>query len=101
MSQETPPPQSKAAPPGEPAGAPELPNLDDPESDRISLRGLGPVSPSVDLARTVPEIINRRSRGRFFGRKRLSDRLPLEWLSLTMLLLLAAIYAVLKLFVTS
>lgn len=73
----------------------------DSEADRISLRGLTPVSPSVDLARTVPQIINRRSRGRFFGRKRLSDRLPLEWLSLAMLILLAAIYAVLKLFATS
>lgn len=105
MSQETPPPQgpakAHAAPPGGTAGAPDLPGPDDPEADRISLRGLGPVSPSVDLARTVPEIINRRSRGRFFGRKRLSDRLPFEWLSLAMLILLAAIYAVLKLFATS
>jgi hypothetical protein len=88
-------PETRAAPPA------PAPAAEDPEADRISLRGLAPVSPSVDLARTVPAIINRRSRGRFFGRKRLSDRLPLEWLSLSMLLLLAAIYAVLKLFAAS
>jgi hypothetical protein len=69
----------------------------DQEEDRISLRGLSSVSAPVDLTRTVPDLIRRRSRGRFFGRKRLFDRLPLEWLSLGMLLLLAGIYAALKL----
>jgi type VI protein secretion system component VasF len=73
----------------------------DPEADRISLRSLSQVSAPVDLARTVPELIRRRSQGRFFGRKRLADRLPLEWLSLGMLILLAAIYAALKMLSTN
>jgi len=68
------------------------------EADRVSLRGLAPVPAPVDLTRTVPELIRRRSRGRFFGRKRLGDRLPFEWISIGMLLLLAAIYAMLKMF---
>jgi hypothetical protein len=71
------------------------------DADRISLRGLSPISAPVDLTRTVPDLIRRRSRGRFFGRKRLSDRLPLEWMSLGMLLLLGAIYAALKLLSTN
>jgi type VI protein secretion system component VasF len=48
----------------------------------------------------VPDLIHRRSRGRFFGRKRLAERLPLEWISLAMLIVLAATYALLKLFFT-
>lgn len=70
----------------------------DAEADRIVLRSLSPKSAPVDLTRTVPELIRRRSRGRFFGPKPLSERLPFEWLSLAMLLFLAVIYAVLKLF---
>ncbi len=92
----TPDPEKEAPPSSATGAAPE-----DPDADRISLRSLRPVSPSVDLARTVPELINRRSRGRFFGRKRLGDRLPFEWLSLAMLLLLAAVYAALKLLFTN
>ena len=76
-------------------GEPEAPPPDD--ADRVSLRGLAPISAPIDLTRSVPELIRRRSKGRFFGRKRLSERLPFEWLSLGMLLLLAAIYAALKL----
>jgi hypothetical protein len=79
---------------GESAGR-EGPLPDD--ADRVSLRGLAPISAPIDLTRSVPELIRRRSKGRFFGRKRLSDRVPFEWLSLGMLLLLAAIYAALKL----
>lgn len=74
-------------------------SLDD--EDRISLRGLAPISAPVDLTRTVPELIRRRSQGRFFGRKKLADRLPFEWLSLGMLILLAAVYAALKLLSTN
>lgn len=75
----------------------EKKDREEEDADRISLRGLAPISAPVDLTRTVPDLIRRRSRGRFFGRKRLSDRLPLEWMSLGMLILLAAIYAALKL----
>ncbi len=50
-----------------------------------------------DLTSAVPDLIARRSRGRFFGRKPLGERLPLEWLSLVMLLLLGGLYLLLKL----
>jgi anti-sigma factor RsiW len=44
----------------------------------------------------VRDRIRRRSRGRFFGPRRLSQRLPLEILSLVMLGLVLAIYLVLQ-----
>ena len=69
----------------------------DLDADRVPLKGLSTIPSPIDLSSSVPDLIRRRSRGRFFGRKRLSDRLPLEWLSLGMLILLAAIYAALKL----
>jgi hypothetical protein len=59
--------------------------------------GLGKVSAPPDLATRVPQLIERRSRGRFFGRKPLSERLPLEWLSIAMLALLALLYALMRL----
>lgn len=49
------------------------------------------------LTEHVPEIIHRRSRGRFFAPKSGAQRLPLEWLSLGMLGLIALVYALLKL----
>ena len=61
------------------------------------LRGLPPMSAPVDLSSTVPETHPPPLARALLRRKRLSDRLPLEWISLGMLLLLAAIYAVLKL----
>ena len=79
----------------EPAGE------DDEElASRALLSGLSSVSPKNDLSKSVPDLIHRRSRGRFFGRKRLADRLPLEWISLAMLIVLAAAYALLKLLFT-
>jgi len=44
----------------------------------------------------VRDRIRRRSRGRFFGPRRLSQRLPLELMSLVMLGLVLAIYLVLQ-----
>ncbi|MBL9003772.1 MAG: hypothetical protein JNJ46_05965 [Myxococcales bacterium] len=86
---------------------PVEPGSDEPMDDRAEeqasralLSGLSSVSPPRDLAQSVPALIHRRSQGRFFGRKRLADRLPFEWISLIMLLVLAATYAVLKLFFT-
>jgi hypothetical protein len=63
---------------------------------RELLAKLNKVAAPPDLASRVPDLIQRRSAGRFFGKRRLADRLPLEWLSLIMLLLLALIYAVLR-----
>lgn len=91
----------KPGPPGEPTppigdGA-VLDDAAEEQASRALLSGLAPVSPPNDLGSTVPELINRRSRGRFFGRKRLADRLPLEWISLSMLVILALAYVLLKL----
>ena len=49
------------------------------------------------LQEQVPEIINRRSRGRFFAPRKGLERLPVEWLSLGMLGLIALVYLLLKL----
>jgi anti-sigma factor RsiW len=49
------------------------------------------------MQETVPGIIRRRSRGRFFAPRSLGERIPWEWISLGMLGLLAAIYVLLKL----
>jgi type VI protein secretion system component VasF len=59
--------------------------------------GLNKVSAPPDLSAKVPQLIERRSKGRFFGRKPLSERLPLEWLSIAMLALLALLYALMRL----
>ena len=64
---------------------------------RSLLAGLGPLSPPKDLSAKVPEIIERRSRGRFFGRKKLHERIPFVWVSLVMLLAASLLYAVLRL----
>ena len=66
------------------------------EGARALLGKLNKVAAPPDLASRVPALIQRRSAGRFFAKRRLADRLPLEWLSLVMLALLALIYAVLR-----
>ncbi|HMY56717.1 MAG TPA: hypothetical protein PKI49_10385 [Pseudomonadota bacterium] len=64
---------------------------------RSLLAGLTPLSPPLDLAAKVPQIIERRSRGRFFGRKKLHERIPFVWVSLVMLLVASLLYAVMRL----
>lgn len=67
------------------------------EDGAHSLLGkLNKVAAPPDLASRVPELIQRRSAGRFFAKRRLIDRVPMEWLSFVMLALLALIYAVLR-----
>lgn len=68
----------------------------DDDGARALLGKLNKVAAPPDLASRVPALIQRRSAGRFFAKRRLADRLPLEWLSLVMLALLALIYAVLR-----
>lgn len=68
----------------------------DENGARSLLGKLNKVAAPPDLASRVPELIQRRSAGRFFGKRRLIDRVPMEWLSLVMLALLALIYAVLR-----
>ncbi len=91
-----------AGQPAEPTAAESDPVSENEEelASRALLSGLSSVPPKDDLSKAVPDLIHRRSRGRFFGRKRLADRLPLEWISLTMLVVLAAAYALLKLLFT-
>lgn len=89
-------PAAPDSPPAASAGAGAGPD-DAPDEGVPVLSQLPRLSAPVDLTKTVPDIIHRRSRGRFFGRRSLGDRLPLEWISLAMLVAIAILYAVLKL----
>jgi hypothetical protein len=98
-SDHPPEPSSPPQPPATEAGGDRPDGDADAEADtgaRQLLAGLNKVSAPPDLASRVPELIQRRSAGRFFAKRRLADRLPLEWLSLVMLALLALIYAILR-----
>ncbi len=90
--------EQKPGPAASPESAP-TPVEDDAVAaeTRSLLAGLGRVTPTTDLSATVPDIIERRSRGRFFGRKRLHERIPFVWVSLVMLLVASLLYAVLRL----
>ena len=88
-----------------PAAEPKTPpneepsSLDDDQSaaeTRSILSGLGSVTPPTDLSEKVPQIIERRSRGRFFGRRRLVERIPFVWVSLLMLVVAALFYFVFR-----
>src|SRR4051794_30700192 len=68
----------------------------DDEAARALFGKLNKVAAPPDLASRVPDLIQRRSGGRFFTKRRIADRLPLEWVSLVMLAVLALIYAVLR-----
>jgi hypothetical protein len=59
--------------------------------------GLHKMVAPPDFAAGVRERIRRRSNGRFFGPRRLAERLPYELFSLVMLGLILAIYVVLQL----
>jgi alkylhydroperoxidase/carboxymuconolactone decarboxylase family protein YurZ len=85
--------ESSPIPPGPDAAA----EAAEEQASRALLSELGPAAPAIDLTRTVPDLINRRSQGRFFGRRSLADRLPLEWISLAMLISLGVLYTVLQL----
>ena len=63
---------------------------------RSLLSGLGTVEPPTDLSEKVPQIIERRSRGRFFGQRKIHERIPFVWVSLVMLLIAALLYGVLR-----
>lgn len=94
--------ESASAPKSALAPAADAPKLDsaaaetDEDGARALLGRLNRVAAPPDLASRVPELIQRRSAGRFFSKRRLIDRVPMEWLSLVMLALLALIYAVLR-----
>lgn len=61
-----------------------------------ALSGLNRVAAPDHFDREVAETIRRRSRGRFFGRKALGDRVPFELLAVLALLLGLALYFFLR-----
>lgn len=97
MSSTDSPSPSPAAQPPTPASEPPAAEADDQAARALLGKlKLNKVAAPPDLASRVPDLIQRRSAGRFFAKRRLADRLPLEWVSLVMLALLALIYAVLR-----
>ncbi len=88
---DSPPSSADAAASGDAA-----PVESDEPGSRALLGKLNRVAAPPDLASRVPALIERRSGGRFFAKRRLADRLPLEWVSLVMLTLLALIYGILR-----
>ncbi len=62
-----------------------------------AVSGLHKLAAPPDFADAVGKKIRRRSRGRFFGPRRLAERIPWEQFSLLMLAILLAIYIVLGL----
>jgi anti-sigma factor RsiW len=60
-----------------------------------SLSGLRPLPPPENFTRKVEQRIARRSRGRFFGHERVLMRLPFEWISFVIIILMLAVYMIL------
>jgi anti-sigma factor RsiW len=60
------------------------------------LRRLNRVAAPMQMRDSVPALIRRRSRGRFFGPRTRLSRVPIEWISLLMLGLVAAAYLLVK-----
>ena len=77
----------------DPAAKAELEALKKTLSSLYGLRAKAP-APPPDLANKVERRIRRRSRGRFFaqGSGRLLWRVPFEWISFIIILLLLALY---------
>ncbi len=57
-----------------------------------SLAGLGAVAPPQEFVSKVKQRIRRRSRGRFFGPQRLLTRIPFEWVSFVLILIMLLLY---------
>lgn len=57
-----------------------------------SLSGLHKLMPPEAFVSKVQQRINRRSRGRFFGRENLLTRIPFEWISFVIIILLLMLY---------
>ena len=57
-----------------------------------SLAALSPVKPPPDFERQVQQRIRRRSRGRFFQPESLLSRLPFEWISFVIIMLMLLMY---------
>lgn len=62
------------------------------EKTLSSLAGLAPVPPPKDFDRKVQQRIRRRSRGRFFKPDNLLNRIPFEWISFVIIMLMLVMY---------
>ena len=59
-----------------------------------SLSGLRSLPPPENFVRKVEQRIARRSRGRFFGQERVLMRIPFEWISFVIIILMLAVYMI-------
>jgi anti-sigma factor RsiW len=57
-----------------------------------ALAGLPSVAPPTEFAQSVQQRIRRRSRDRFFAPERLLTRIPFEWISFVIILLMLVMY---------
>lgn len=57
-----------------------------------SLSGLRPLPPPPDFGRKVQQRIRRRSRGRFFSPETVLTRVPWEWISFVIIMLMLVMY---------
>ena len=57
-----------------------------------TLGSLKSVSPPTEFVGKIQQRINKRSRGRFFGQESLLVRIPFEWISFVIIMLLLVMY---------
>lgn len=57
-----------------------------------SLGQLAPVTPPPEFVRKVQQRIRRRSRGRFFAEESVLSRIPFEWISFVIIILMLVWY---------
>ncbi len=66
--------------------------LDDLRQTLSSLSGMKRVPPPPDFLGKVQQRIRKRSRGRFFTPERLITRIPFEWISFIIILIMVVVY---------
>jgi hypothetical protein len=70
---------------------------DDELRDQLSqLSGLNRMPAPPDFTKGLEKTIERRSAGRFFGRKAFGDRVPFEWLAVVALVLGLVIFGLIR-----
>lgn len=69
--------------------------LADLRKTRDAFKSLPPATAPRDLGKAVEDTINRRSAGRFFGKKTLGDRVPFGYILIAALVALVVIVALL------